>query len=294
MPARRLPPLRSLEAFVRIARLGSAKAAAEELALSPSALSRRLSALEDFTGKKLFSRKHQAMGLTEDGHSLYEAVAPILDELAEKIGNQMADSKIMRLRLGVMPLFGGQRLVPRLPELRKIYPTLHIDIDSSPHPMPRLGDTLDAAITLSDDPDPRLHCVRLDHNRVHAIASRELAEKLGDTPDPALLAKQSFMIHSEMELSFDAWRRATGMDARYEPTIDHFDSGPLMMEAAAQGLGIAIMHGDHLARSNDDRIAQVFDLNVESPYSYWFVCKPRALESRPVRIFHDWLVSAGL
>lgn len=294
MVARRLPPLRSLEAFVRIARLGSAKAAAEELALSPSALSRRLTALEDFTGKKLFNRKHQSMGLTEEGQSLFEAVAPILDELADQIGKQMADTKVMRLRLGVMPLFGGQRLVPRLPELRRLYPTLHIDIDSSAHPIPRLGDTLDAAITLSDDPDTRLHCVRLDHNRVHAIASSELVAKLGPVPDPAALAKQSFMIHSDMTKSFDAWRKATGMDARYEPTVDHFDSGPLMLEAAAQGLGIAIMHGDHLARSNDDRIAQLYDINVESPYSYWFICKPRALESRPVRIFHDWLVNAGL
>ena len=63
-----------------------------------------------------------------------------------------------------------------------------------------------------------------------------------------------------------------------------------MLEAAAQGLGIAIMHDDHLRRANDDRLAHVFDVEVESPYSYWFVCKPTALEERPVRIFHDWLV----
>ncbi|RVQ69527.1 LysR family transcriptional regulator [Croceicoccus ponticola] len=294
MVARRLPPLRSLEAFVRIARLGSAKAAAEELALSPSALSRRLSALEDFTGKKLFNRKHQAMSLTDDGQSLFDAIAPVLEELAEKIGQQMADSKVMRLRLSVMPLFGGQRLVPRLPELRQLYPSLHIDMDSSAHPVPKLGDTLDAAIMLADEPDARLHCVRLDHNRVHAIASRELVRELGTTPNPALLAKQSFLLHSEMMKSFDAWRAATGLDARFEPTVDHYDSGPLLLEAAAQGLGIAIMHGDHLARSNDDRLATLYDLEVESPYSYWFVCKPRALESRPVRLFHDWLVNAGL
>lgn len=294
MLARRLPPLRSLEAFVRSSRLGSAKAAADELAISPSALSRRLSALEEFTGKKLFNRKHQAMTLTEDGQALFEAVAPILDDLAEQIGRQMADSKIMRLRLGVMPLFGGQRLMPRLPELRRLYPTLHIDIDSSSHPVTKLGDTLDAAILLADEPDARLHCVRLDHNRIHAIASKELVEQLGPVPDPVKLAKQSFLVHSEMEKSFDVWRKATGLSDRYTLTVDHFDSGPLILEAAAQGLGIAIMHDDHLVRSNDDRIARLYDLEVESPYSYWFVCKPRALENRPVRIFHDWLVNAGL
>lgn len=294
MQARRLPPLRALEAFVRIARLGSAKAAAEELAISPSALSRRVSAMEEFTGRKLFNRGHQAMTLTEEGQALYEAVAPILDDLADQIGRQMADSKIMRLRLGVMPLFGSQRLMPRLPELRRLYPSLHIDLDSSAHPIARLGDTLDAAITLADEPDSKLHCVRLDHNRVHAIASRDLVEKLGHSPDPAKLAQQSFLVHAEMEKSFDAWRKATGLGDKFAPTVDHFDSGTLIMEAAAQGLGIAIMHGDHLARANDDRLARLYDLEVESPYSYWFVCRPRALESRPVRIFHDWLVTAGL
>jgi len=294
MLMRRLPPLRSLEAFVRISRLGSAKAAADELAISPSALSRRLTQLEEFTGKKLFNRKHQALTLTEDGQALFDAVAPILDELAEEIGKQMADSKIMRLRLGVTPLFGGQRLVPRLRELRRLYPTLHIDMDSSSHPIPKLGDTLDAAITLAMEPDQKLHCVQLDHNFIHAIASRELVRQLGSKPDLEKLSKQSFMLHSEMTKSFDAWREATGLDDSYDLMVDHYDSGPLLLEAAAQGLGIAIMHGDHLARAKDDRLATLYDLKVESPYNYWFVCKPRALESRPVRIFHDWLVNANI
>jgi LysR family glycine cleavage system transcriptional activator len=70
---RRLPPLRSLEAFVRIAKLGSAKAAASELALSPPALSRRIKALEDFMGKPLFERKAQAMLLNADGLALLKA-----------------------------------------------------------------------------------------------------------------------------------------------------------------------------------------------------------------------------
>ncbi|MEM9312793.1 MAG: LysR substrate-binding domain-containing protein, partial [Pseudomonadota bacterium] len=68
----------------------------------------------------------------------------------------------------------------------------------------------------------------------------------------------------------------------------------LMLEAAAQGLGIAIMHDDHLRRAADNRLTNLGALEVESPYSYWFVCKPTALEMRPVRLFHDWLVRAAL
>jgi LysR family glycine cleavage system transcriptional activator len=291
---RRLPPLRSLEAFLRVVRLGSAKAAASELGLTPSALSRRIGQLETFVGKKLFVRQHQLMKLNEAGEAFYDAVAPLLDELAERIEHQMDDSRILRLRLGVLPLFGSQRLFPRLPELRRLYPLLHIDIDSMGHAEAKLGDTIDAAIVLSEQPDTALHAVRLDHNRVYAITSRELAAEIGTEPDQARLSHQTFLIHNDLPSSFDAWKNAIGLETLEPAAIDHYDSGQLILEAAAQGLGIAIMHDDHFTRSHDDRLARLYDIEVASPYSYWFVCRPRALETRPVRMFHDWLVKAGL
>lgn len=291
---RRLPPLRSLEAFIRVVRAGSAKTAAAELALSPSALSRRLGALEEFVGKPLFERKHQALKLTDEGQSLFDAVAPLLDEMADRIDRLVDTGKVMRLRLGVLPLFGSQRLFPRLGELRKLHPQLHIDIDSGHAAETKLGDTIDAAIVLSEGPDASLHSVRLDHNRVHAITSRELAAELGPKPNIETLSRQTFLVHSDMPASFEAWKRALRLERLEPAAIDHFDSGQLILEAAAQGLGIAIMHDDHYNRSHDSRLARVFDIEVDSPYSYWFVCRPRALQSRPVRLFHDWMIRAGL
>lgn len=291
---RRLPPLRALEAFVRIVRLGSAKAAAGELGLSPSALSRRVGALEDFVGKRLFTRQHQAMKLTDEGQAFYSAISVKLEELAEAVESQMESSQVWRLHLGVPSLFGSQRLFPRLSELRKLHPRLHIDIDTSPNLEGRVGDSLDAAIILAEVPDPTLYSVRLDHNRVYAITSRELAAEIGPKPDLAKLAKQTFLIHHDLPDSFQAWKAALGLKALEPAAIDHFDSGALILEAAAQGLGIAIMHDDHFVRAHDDRLAQLFDVDVESPYSYWFVCRPRDLENRPVRIFHDWMMTVGL
>ena len=292
--SRRLPPLRALEAFLRVVRLGSARAAAVELGLSPSALSRRIGTLEEFVGKKLFTRAHQAMQLTDEGRAFHDAVAPHIEALAAAVEAQSDNLGLMRLHLGVLPLFGGQRLFPRLPELRKLHPRLHIDIDTGPHLLDRVGDTLDAAIILSPEPDPGLHAVRLDHNHVYAIASQELAAELGPKPDAASLAKQTFLVHNETPDSFVTWREALGL-ARFEPAaIDHYDSGQLILEAAAQGLGIAIMHDDHFKRAGDKRLTSLFGIDVPSPYSYWFVCRPRDLEQRPVRLFHDWLVGAEL
>lgn len=291
---RRLPPLRSLEAFIRVVRSGSAKTAASELALSPSALSRRLAGLEEFVSKPLFERRHQSLKLTDDGQQLYDAVAPLMDEMVERIDRLVDTGKVMRLRLGVLPLFGSQRLFPRLGELRKLHPQLHIDIDSSHQAETKLGDTIDAAIVLSTGPDSALHAVQLDHNRVYAIVSKEMAAELGPVPDEAKLAKQTFLVHNDLPASFEAWKRALGMPDLEPAAIDHFDSGQLILEAAAQGLGVAIMHDDHFTRAQNARLARLYDIEVESPYSYWFVCRPRALQSRPVRLFHDWLMKADL
>jgi LysR family transcriptional regulator, glycine cleavage system transcriptional activator len=98
------------------------------------------------------------------------------------VENQSENGQLLRLRLGVLPLFGGQRLFPRLPELRKLHPRLHIDIDTGPHLIDRVGDTLDAAILLTTRPEPGFHAVQLDHNTVHAICSRELAAEIGPNP----------------------------------------------------------------------------------------------------------------
>lgn len=291
---RRLPPLRALEAFVRTVRAGSARAAADELGLSPSALSRRIGNLEAFVGKRLFTRARQAMTLTDEGQAFYEAVNPHLEALTRAVENQSENMRVLRLHLGVLPLFGSQRLFPRLGELRVSHPLLHIDIDTGPHLEDRVGDTLDAAIILSTGPSRGLHAVRLDHNMVHAIGNREMAEAMGSEPNRELLEKQTFLVHQQQPESFRAWMAGLGMHDLEPVAVDTYDSGQLMLAAAAQGLGIAIMHDDHVRRSADERLAPIFSIGVESPYSYWFVCKPTALEERPVRIFHDWLVKAGL
>lgn len=291
---RNLPPLRALEAFVRVVRLGTARAAAEELGLSPSALSRRVTNLEQFVGKKLFTRARQTMKLTDDGRSFYEAINPHLEALADAVAAQSENLSLLRLHLGVLPLFGSQRLFPRLPELRKLHPRLHLDIETGAHLDDRVGDTLDCAIVLMHEPDESFHSFRLDHNTVHAIVSKELAEELGPVPDRAKLSRQTILIHNESPDTLHAWKKGIGLPDLEPAAIDQYDSGQLLLEAAAQGLGIALMHDDHSRRAADPRLARLYDIRVESPYSYWFVCRPKDLDNRPVRLFHDWLVEAAL
>jgi len=291
---RRLPPLTALEAFVQVARLGSVKAAAEELALSTPALSRRVQALERFLGKALFDRKHQAMEINADGQRLIDDIAPALDAMSVALEDIRSGGNQMRLRLAVQPLFASQRLFPLLPELRKLHPNLHLDIETTPHAIARLGEGLDAAIVLGKEADASLYSHELDHDEVYLIASRSLAEGPDAITKPEQLSRHTVLLHREMSGSFDAWKDAVGMPDLQPAAIDNYDSGPLMLEAAAQGLGVAVMHASHFIQAKDPRLTQLLSITVQSPYRYFFVCRPRALQTRAVRIFHDWLVAADI
>ncbi|WP_197277053.1 LysR substrate-binding domain-containing protein [Sphingomonas profundi] len=288
---RRLPPLTAVEAFVQVARLGSVKAAAEELALSSPALSRRVQALERFVGRSLFERRHQAMILNAEGEILLGRLAPALDQLAEAIDMTTGEAEIVRLRLAVTPLFASQRLMHRLPELRGRHPELHIDIDTAAHSLARLSEGIDAAIVLARDIDPSLYAHRLDRNKVLAIASRRVVEGAGGVKRPEDLHHATILIHRDMPDTFETWREAAGLPQIEPGAVDHFDSGQLILDAAAQGLGVAFMHESHFDDAHDDRLVRLFDFDVDSPYSYWFACRRSSLSRRPVKIFHDWLVA---
>ncbi|WP_010184189.1 LysR substrate-binding domain-containing protein [Sphingomonas sp. PAMC 26605] len=288
---RRLPPLTAIEAFVQVARTGSIKAASQELALSPPALSRRIQALERFIGRPLFERRHQAVVLNADGDRLLQQIAPALDQLSDAVEVMTSNTDVLRLRLGLLPLWASQQLFPRLGELRAQHPELHLDIDTAAHLLSRLGEGLDAVIALARDIDPALYAKRLDRNQVYVIGASAMIEGPNPITAPEQLAGLTALVHRDMPDTFSAWRAAAGLTDLEPLAIDHFDSGALMLEAAAQGLGIAFMHASHFEEARDDRIVRLFDIPVESPYSYWFACRPRALTQKPVRLFHDWLIA---
>lgn len=286
---RRLPPLTAIEAFVQVARLGSIKAAAEELALSSPALSRRVQALERFLGKPLFERRHQALRLNSDGERLIQRLSPALDSLSEAI-DEAASNGVLRLRLSVLPLFASQQLMPHLAQLRALHPDLHLDVDTAAHGAARLGEDVDAAIILTSSVDPALYARQLGQNQVVLIGARDLTVDGEPVTRPAQLARLTALIHRDMPDTFEAWRAAHDLEALEPLAVDHFDSGQLMLEAAAAGLGVAFMLDSHLAGAHDPRLVQLFDDTAASPYQYWFVCRPRALETKPVALFHDWLI----
>jgi LysR family glycine cleavage system transcriptional activator len=290
---RRLPPLSGIEAFVQVARTGSVKAAAESLLLSAPALSRRIQGLERQLARPLFDRVHQGILLNAEGEALLHRIAPALDAMIDAIDATVGGAEIMRLRIGMPPLFASQQIIHRLPDLRELHPTLHLDIDTAPHGMARVGEGLDAAIVLVRSVDPSLYGRRIGVNYVVALASPELINGPHPIKTPKDLRHHTILLHRDMPETFDEWRDAMGHPEVEPAAIDHMDSGQLMLEAAAQGLGIAFMLDSHLSEWDDaDRLVPLFTKKIASPYNYYFTCRRSAMSVRAVRLFHDWLFDA--
>jgi LysR family glycine cleavage system transcriptional activator len=281
--------LSGLEAFVEVARTGSIKAGAEALALSSPALTRRIQSLERHVGHALFDRRRHGLLLNAEGERLLADVAPPLEALGAALQRSAGNGGLMRLRLSVLPLFASYQLMPRLGKLRAVEPDLHIDMDTQPHAISRLDEGLDAAITLAREIEPPFYARRLGTNRVVAIGARHLAEGPQALTRPEQLGDATVLLHRDLPDAFDYWREKVGLPNLEPAAIDHFDSGQLILDAAAQGLGIAFMFEMHLKGAHDPRLARLFDVSVESPYAYWFACRRSALSRRPVQIFHDWL-----
>jgi LysR family glycine cleavage system transcriptional activator len=182
--------------------------------------------------------------------------------------------------------------MPLLTGLRRLHPELHLDLDTAPHAIARLDEGLDAAVVLTGEPEPGLYARRLGRDRVIAIGARRFAEGPDALNDPAQLAQMTALVHRDLPHAFEQWRDAAGVPDLVPAETDIFDSGQLLLNAAVQGLGVGFMFEMHLEGAGDSRLVRLFDVAADSPEAYWFVCRRSALGRRPVRLFHDWLVSA--
>lgn len=287
---KRLPPFGSLQAFVQVARLGSLKAAADSLALSSPALTRRIQSLEQFVGAPLFERAHNTVVPNNRAQALLEEIEPHLESIAVAIERATDGPKAMRIRIAVPSLFASQRLMPALPSLRQRHPNLVIDVDTGANRISRIGEGIDAAIAITDEISNERHYTRmLERGRIVAVGARSLLGDDGRLLDPQRLREMPVLLHRDMPSAFDAWKKALGYPDLQPPHISYYDAGQLILDAAAEGLGVAFMMESHLASSSDRRLVRIFAGSAISPYAYWFACPPGALERRGVRLFHDWL-----
>ena len=172
--------------------------------------------------------------LNADGEQLLAEIGPALDELGQAMERAAGQGELMRLKLAVLPLFASYRLMPRLGELRALHPDLHIDIDTRPHALARLDEGLDAAIVLAREVEPPLYARQARHQPGGRDRRRGARRGPDALPGPSI-ADATVLLHRDLPDAFDYWREAVGLPDLEPAAIDHFDSGQLILDAAAAG-----------------------------------------------------------
>ncbi|HWK46109.1 MAG TPA: transcriptional regulator GcvA [Stellaceae bacterium] len=297
---RRLPPLNAVRAFEAAARHLSFLKAADELAVTPGAISQQIRALEEWLTIPLFKRLPRGVLLTDAGQLYGLRLRALLDQLAEEtLQVQRHANSTQILTVGVMPSFAAQWLIPRLGSFNEAYPALSVRVDAAPGLSDFTTDDVDMAIRFGSGVYPGLRCELMFAEEVFPVCSPRLLA--GSRPLTCLadLAHHT-LLHDErgvdrlQQLDWEVWLRhfgVTGFDPLAGPSFTYTH---MTLQAAAAGQGVAlcssVLVGDGLATG---RLVRPFPEVMSSPYSYWVVA-PEASMTRPaVTAFRNWALEEG-
>ncbi|MGI9481519.1 MAG: transcriptional regulator GcvA [Hyphomicrobiales bacterium] len=292
-----LPPLNSLRAFEAAGRRASMSAAAEELSVTPAAVSHQIKTLEDYFGFPLFHRAVRSIRLTDRGAALLPYLSEGLELWAEGCRKLEALDDNAPLVISSAPVFAGKWLVRKLVEFNSLHPDITVRLDGTLSLANFASDGVDAALRFGTGPFPGLHADALVEEDVAPVCSPALLEGKHPLRAPRDLANHS-LIHVDWlsagtQPDWAMWLKmadAEDVDATKGPVVT---SDSLAIEAAANGAGVALVSA-FLVREDikSGRLVHPFDLVLPSQHWYWFVCPKEHLERPKVRAFRNWLVDA--
>ncbi|MET3614849.1 DNA-binding transcriptional LysR family regulator [Rhizobium aquaticum] len=244
-PRRFLPSISSLLALEAVDRLGSATAAAEELSLTHSAVSRQLKVLEEQIGVTLLRRVGKGLALTPSGADYARSVRDCLNDLARASLKIRAGGARSSLNLAVLPAFGMHWLAPQLKAFSTQYPDVTANLTTRLSPFDFAREKFDAAIHYGGQDWQGVDYLELSRERVIPAASPEL---LAHGPKTAEELLSMPLLHLESRPgAWEEWFAAQGAEAdRLRGML--FDQFTAMAEAAALGFGVALLP-EYLAES---------------------------------------------
>ncbi|QKH35687.1 LysR family transcriptional regulator [Achromobacter pestifer] len=276
------PPLNVLRGFEAAARLGSFHKAADELHLTQSAISQQVRSLEDYLGQPLFFRQGRAVSLTDAGWDLLGTTQAMLQQLAAGIRRLDQYRKPNQLIVNTSPAFSRHWLLPRLEAFRAQHPEADLWLYTSDAAPDMAKQTID--IALRDDLGPQADC-----------AFRVLVEdRMYPACHPRLLAAgMRATLHGEREMDWSHWETQGGADVGQRGQGMNFSDPGQLLDAAREGLGMALVSSLLAERSRGDgSLAVLTEQTVRGPKWAWLV--HRDSQDDPLtRAFCEW-VSAEL
>ncbi|AWM29364.1 LysR substrate-binding domain-containing protein [Sinorhizobium fredii] len=280
--------LSAMRIFESAARLGSFRAAAEELRLSPSAVSHAIMRLERDLGTSLFERTTRNVELTLAGHTLLTHASNAFEELRRGV-ELISSKKAQLLRVHCAPSFAAQVLSPRLPLFLKENPGIEVRFAASTNYARFVDGLFDADIVYGEPLDREdLIVIPLGEEIVAPLCSPEMAKELKSPRDLMRFP----LIRSDLKrIQWIDWFQANNLGPPPPPTMS-FDRSFLAVDAAANGLGVAL-ESDVLARRELDngKLMRPFAGRCrDTRYIGHYLAYPKSgSQRRLARIFADWL-----
>ncbi|HEY0832302.1 MAG TPA: transcriptional regulator GcvA [Azospirillum sp.] len=288
--AHRLPPLNALRLFEAAGRHLSFKRAAEELNLTPSAVSHGIQSLEAWLGIPLFERGHRSLALTQAGATYLGPVRDAIERLAAATDALPGRRPGGCLSVSVPPTFGLRWLIPHLPEFNRRHPDIAVTVDTGHHHVRFPQDGVDVAVRMGRGDWPDLHAACLMTEELVPVCAPALAATVRT---PADLAGTTLLHVVEVSDDWSAWARLAGVDGVDLGRGLRFDTVNMALESAARGLGVAI---GRLPLAEPDiaagRLVPLFGPAVRCATGYWLVTSPPLLTRPEVAAFSAWIRTA--
>jgi LysR family transcriptional regulator, glycine cleavage system transcriptional activator len=286
---RLLPSMTSLMIFEAAARTGSFGKAASRVALTQSAVSRGIAALEQSLGVELFHREGRRVRLTDAGRSYAEHVGVALDQIRRATSNLMSTpGASTSLSVATLPGFGMRWLAPRLPRFFAEHPELSVSFLARLAPFDFNSEALDAAIHFGDADWPGATADFLMRESMITVCAPQIAGRLR-TPDDLTdhtLLEQSTRPHAWREWFVKAGVRVAPKRSR--PKFEHF---MMVAQAAAAGAGVALVPSflveTELAQGT---LVQPFNISLDSQQAYYLVYPHSRLANSSFLLFRKWLL----
>ncbi len=293
---RRLPPLNALRAFEAAARHLNFSRAADELSVTPGAVSQQIQNLEDYVGASLFRRTPKGLLLTDAAQAALPALREAFDRLAEAASLLTAAVDGRRLTLTAAPSFAAKWLVPRLGRFEEAHPLVDVWLSADMDLVDFAAGEVDLAIRYGAGPYPGLEAVRLMKETVIPVMSPDLMAA-NPIAGPADLARH-ILLHDgspDADDSCPDWlmwlaaRGVKGVDGNRGP---RFNQSSLVIEAAVGGRGVALAKRT-LAQDDLDAGRLVLPMPIATSVDFaYYVVHPKAKGRLPqVKAFVSWIAA---
>jgi LysR family glycine cleavage system transcriptional activator len=287
---RRLPSLNAVKAFEAAARSKSFTRAAEELFVTPGAVSQQVKALEAELGLKLFSRERQRLVITEAGREYLAVVREALDQIALGTERLVRRQRFGVLTVSVSPDFAAKWLVNRLGRFAEAHPEIDLRVAANDHRVDFVREDVDLAVRHGDGQWPALEVVRLCSERLFPVCSPKLIRGRKRPTSASDLLKYP-LLRLDDWTTWGRWFEAAGVTTPVMPG-PVLNRASMLIDAAIDGQGVAlartalaawdIVHG---------RLVRPVEVSLAMANTYWIVC-PKATASTPkIAAFRQWLLA---